>query len=70
MGQLGMGVVMKMDEKNVRRPVPVEQRIGVEFPRYFTARLDAGKTPYDDVKWDAARRETLDRLKTLIQNTR
>ena len=26
--------------------------------------------PYDDVKWDAARRETLDRLKTTIQNTR
>src|SRR5487761_1048179 len=27
-------------------------RVGVEFPRYFTARLDAGKTPYDDVKWE------------------
>jgi iron(III) transport system substrate-binding protein len=26
--------------------------------------------PYDDVKWDGARRETLERLKTLIQNTR
>jgi iron(III) transport system substrate-binding protein len=26
--------------------------------------------PYDDVKWEAARRETLTRLKTLIQNTR
>ena len=25
---------------------------------------------YDDVKWDAARRETLDRLKTTIQDTR
>lgn len=26
--------------------------------------------PYDDAKWDAARRDTLNRLKTLIQNTR
>src|ERR1700724_4140686 len=26
---------------------------GVEFPKYFTARLEAGKTPYDDVQWEA-----------------
>lgn len=26
--------------------------------------------PYDDAKWDAARRDTLNRLKTTIQNTR
>src|ERR1700689_1703500 len=25
---------------------------GVEFPKYFTARLEAGKTPYDDVQWE------------------
>ncbi|MDE3197749.1 MAG: vitamin B12-dependent ribonucleotide reductase [Acidobacteriota bacterium] len=25
---------------------------GVEFPRYFTARLEAGKTPYDEVQWE------------------
>jgi ribonucleoside-diphosphate reductase alpha chain len=34
------------------RPISVADRVGVEFPRYFTARLDAGKTPYDDVKWE------------------
>jgi len=50
MGQLGIGVAMKL--KDLRRPVPVEERIGVEFPRYFTSRLDAGKTPYDEVKWE------------------
>src|SRR5713101_6395854 len=27
-------------------------RTGVQFPRYFTARLDAGKTPYDEVAWE------------------
>src|SRR5271168_2396193 len=50
MGQLGIGVAMKL--KDVRRPVPVSERVGVEFPRYFTSRLEAGKTPYDAIKWD------------------
>ncbi len=27
-------------------------RRGVSFPRYFTARLEAGRTPYDEVRWD------------------
>jgi ribonucleoside-diphosphate reductase alpha chain len=27
-------------------------RAGIEFPRFFTARLDAGKTPYDEVVWE------------------
>lgn len=27
-------------------------RTGIEFPRYFTARLEAGKTPYDDIQWE------------------
>jgi ribonucleoside-diphosphate reductase alpha chain len=50
MGQLGLGVAMKL--KDVRRPIPVAERVGVEFPRYFTARLEAGKTPYDEVQWE------------------
>ena len=47
MGQLGVGVAMKL--KDLHRPVPVPQRIGIDFPRYFT---EAGKNPYDQVKWD------------------
>ena len=27
-------------------------RSGVQFQRYFTARLEPGKTPYDDVAWE------------------
>jgi ribonucleoside-diphosphate reductase alpha chain len=27
-------------------------RTGISFPRYFTARLGAGKTPYDEVQWE------------------
>ena len=47
MGQLGVGVAMKM--KDLRRPVPASERVGVEFPRYFT---EDGKNPYDLVKWE------------------
>jgi ribonucleoside-diphosphate reductase alpha chain len=25
---------------------------GISFPRYFTARLEGGKTPYDEVQWE------------------
>src|ERR1700677_4134504 len=49
MGQLSVGVAMKLD---IRRPVPVADRVGVTFPRYFTAKLEAGKTPYDEVRWE------------------
>src|SRR5216110_2589084 len=27
-------------------------RTGVQFPRHFTARLEPGKTPYDEVAWE------------------
>src|ERR1700753_3397509 len=50
MGQLAFGVAMKL--KDLHQPRPVPERIGVEFPRYFTARLAAGKTPYDELKWE------------------
>src|ERR1035437_3723182 len=26
-------------------------RTGISFPRYFTARLEPGRTPYDEVQW-------------------
>ncbi len=29
-----------------------ETRPGVQFPRHFTARLEPGKTPYDEVAWE------------------
>src|SRR5271163_1000730 len=50
MGQLGVGVAMKL--KDLRNPIPAKDRVGVEFPRYFTAKLPAGKTPYDEVSWE------------------
>ncbi len=50
MGQLGLGVAMK--RKEAKRPIPVMERVGVDFSRYFTARQEPGKTPYDDVQWE------------------
>src|SRR5437588_7503526 len=47
MGQLGVGVAMKI--KELRRPVQVTHRVGVDFPRYFT---QPGKDPYNEVKWE------------------
>ena len=36
----------------LKRSLPIAQRTGIEFPRYFTAKLDDGKTPYDEVSWE------------------
>ena len=57
MGQLGVGVAMKLEDAGRRkdetqRPIPVAERRGIDFPRHFTSRLDAGKTPYDEVQWE------------------
>ncbi len=41
---------MKM--KDARRPVPVTERVGVPFARYFTSKLAAGQTPYDEIAWE------------------
>jgi ribonucleoside-diphosphate reductase alpha chain len=41
-----------MKLKDLRNPVPVADRFGVSFPRYFTAKLEPGKTPYDEVNWE------------------
>ncbi len=41
-----------MKLKDARRPIPVAERVGVAFPRYFTARLEPGRTPYDEIEWE------------------
>src|SRR5580704_11372360 len=41
---------MKSDLATTNTPAPT--RAGIEFRRYFTSRLEAGKTPYDDVRWE------------------
>jgi len=41
----------KMKELATRK-LPAPTRAGIEFGRYFTTRLEEGKTPYDDVAWE------------------
>jgi ribonucleoside-diphosphate reductase alpha chain len=44
MGQLSV--------KELRRSLKKEERTGVSFPRYFTAKLEAGATPYQQISWE------------------
>ncbi len=45
MGQLSVNLATKV--KELHRCLKREERTGVSFPRYFTAKLEAGVTPYD-----------------------
>ena len=51
MGQLAVDLSAKIKELENKHLNPTT-RTGVSFPRYFTARLEAGKTPYDEVQWE------------------
>src|ERR1700712_5033579 len=50
MGQLSVKLATEIKEQF--RSLRKEERTGVSFPRYFTSRLEAGKTPYDQVNWE------------------
>src|SRR4051794_34731812 len=50
MGQLTVNLPTKT--KSSLNSLPKEERTGVSFPRFFTAKLEAGKTPYDQVNWE------------------
>ena len=49
MGQL---TVTPPQTKSANRPLKKEERTGVSFPRFFTAKLDGSKTPYDLIHWE------------------
>src|SRR5919199_6063998 len=50
MGQLSVDLSPRINE--IRRFLPIPERTGVSFPRYFTAKLAPGQTPYDIVQWE------------------
>jgi ribonucleoside-diphosphate reductase alpha chain len=50
MGQLIVDLSAKMDLLKTKEQKA--SRIGIAFPRYFTARLEPGKSPYDEVQWE------------------
>src|SRR5947199_1965341 len=47
MGELAVAKVGSLQVESPRK-----SRTGIAFPRHFTARLEAGKTPYDDILWE------------------
>ena len=49
MGLLSVDLSARED---LKRSLPVEQRTGIDFPRHFTAKLEQGKTPYDEIVWE------------------
>jgi ribonucleoside-diphosphate reductase alpha chain len=49
---MGLLTVDLSTRSELKRALPVAQRTGMEFPRHFTAKLEAGKTPYEDVAWE------------------
>jgi ribonucleoside-diphosphate reductase alpha chain len=49
-GQLSVDLSAKIEVLKAKTTTKSGQ--GVSFPRYFTARLAAGKTPYDEVQWE------------------
>jgi ribonucleoside-diphosphate reductase alpha chain len=51
MGQLTVDFSAKIKELQTKTS-PEPTRAGVKFPSYFTAKLEAGKTPYDEVVWE------------------
>src|SRR3982750_2589184 len=50
MGQLSVDLSAKMELLKTQEPN--KTKTGIEFPRYFTTKLEAGKTPYDEVQWE------------------
>ena len=50
MGQLSVDLSAKMEL--LKTKTTTKTKTGIAFPRYFTARLEPGKTPYDEIQWE------------------
>src|SRR5947207_4330192 len=50
MGQLSVDLSAKMEVLTTK--TTTKASAGIAFPRYFTPRLEPGKTPYDDIQWE------------------
>ena len=58
MGHPAMAISAKIEE--LKDSTTNKTKTGIAFPRYFTSRLEAGKTPYDEVQWET-RTASIDR---------
>jgi ribonucleoside-diphosphate reductase alpha chain len=52
MGQLSVDLSANSAKIESLRTKTTKAKTGIAFPRYFTARMEAGKTPYDEVQWE------------------
>src|SRR3954465_1224945 len=50
MGQLSVNLAIKVKEMN--RSLRREERTGISFPRFFSSKLEQGRTPYDEIIWE------------------
>src|SRR5689334_6191437 len=50
MGQISVDLSAKIEA--LKTPVTTKSKTGIAFPRFFTSRLEPGKTPYDEVQWE------------------
>ncbi len=51
MGQITVDLSAKLEELTSHQPAAAT-RAGIPFPRFFTAKLDPSKTPYDEIVWE------------------
>src|SRR5450432_2966346 len=50
MGLISVDLSAKMEL--LKTKTPEKTKTGISFPRHFTARLQSGKTPYDEIVWE------------------
>jgi len=53
MGQISVDLSARVQDLKTR--TRSGERKGLSFPRYFTARLEPGRTPYDECRWKSHR---------------
>ena len=51
MGQLSVDLSAKIELLKTKTTT-TKATTGISFPRHFTAKLEAGKTPYDEIQWE------------------
>src|SRR5215472_8293370 len=44
--------IEELERKTTKKTLPIADRKGVSFPKYFTQKLEPGKTPYDEIVWE------------------
>jgi ribonucleoside-diphosphate reductase alpha chain len=51
---MGQPALARSSDKvsEIQETTEIKRTTGVSFSRYFTTRLEAGKTPYDEIRWE------------------